>query len=166
VSGLGRPGGQGALGTPGRPGGRSGLGTPGTPGRPGTPARPGGLGGLVAPLALAALVLAPVLALGAGHAGAAAPDEFFILSSLDAARSRIVLKRPTEVTLAMRVNDNTAYRSEQGKPLKLTDLRAGDTVYITYRPDAAGEPTAVLVRQGPMTVQELQRRYLKPAIVR
>ena len=91
-------------------------------------------------------------------------DEFFILSSIDAARGRIVLKRPTEVTLLMQVTAQTAYRDEQGKPLKLADLRTGDTGYITYRQDTAGGPTALLVRLGPMTVPELQRRYLKPGL--
>ncbi|HSS50761.1 MAG TPA: hypothetical protein VLX28_17620 [Thermoanaerobaculia bacterium] len=79
------------------------------------------------------------------------------------ARGRIVLKRPTEVTVLMQVNGQTTYRDEQGKALRLADLRTGDTLYVTYRQDAAGGPTATLVRRGPMTVQELERRYLKPA---
>jgi hypothetical protein len=96
-------------------------------------------------------------------AAAAAGDreEFFILSSVDAARGRIVLKRPTEVTLLMQVTGQTAYRDEQGKTLRLSDLRTGDTLYITFRQNPAGEPTALRVRQGPMTLQEM-RRYLKP----
>jgi hypothetical protein len=61
----------------------------------------------------------------------------------------------------MQVTAQTAYRDEQGKPLRLADLRTGDTGYITFRQTPAGEPTALLVRLGPMTVQELQRRYLK-----
>ncbi len=72
-----------------------------------------------------------------------------------------MLKRPTEVTLLMQVTARTAYRDEQGKPLRLADLRTGDTVYITYRQET-GAPTALLVRLGPMTVRELQRRYLRP----
>jgi hypothetical protein len=91
-------------------------------------------------------------------------EEFFLVSSLDAARGRMVLKRPTEVTLVMHVDGRTAYRDERGQPLTLRDLRTGDTVYITYRPNAGpntgAEPTALLVRQGPMTVPELERRYL------
>lgn len=98
-----------------------------------------------------------------GNAGPAAADEFFIISSIDAARGRIVLKRPTEVTLVMRVTERTAYRDERGRPLELKALRAGDTVYITAARDAAGGPVAILVRQGPMTVQELQRRYFAGA---
>jgi hypothetical protein len=114
-------------------------------------------------------VLVPILALLGIALGATvraeAPgerEEFFIVSSLNAARGRIVLKRPTEVTLLMQTTGQTAYRDEQGRPLRLADLRAGDTAYITYRQSPAGEPTALLVRLGPMTLQELQRRYLKP----
>ncbi len=112
------------------------------------------------------LVALLVLVTGTGLAASAGNDreEFFILSSIDAAHGRIVLKRPTEVTLLMQVTAQTAYRDEQGKPLRLADLRTGDTGYITYRQDTAGAPTALLVRLGPMTVPELQRRYLKPGL--
>ncbi|HSS51542.1 MAG TPA: hypothetical protein VLX28_21570 [Thermoanaerobaculia bacterium] len=44
---------------------------------------------------------------------------------------------------------------------RLADLRTGDTGYVTYRQDAAGGSSALLVQWGPMTVPELQRRYLK-----
>lgn len=101
-------------------------------------------------------------------AAAAAPprptEEFFLVSSLDRAHERLVLKRPTEVTLLMQVTKETVYQDEAGRRLALADLRTGDTVYITYRPArplgaAAGAPTALVVRRGPMTVQELARRY-------
>jgi hypothetical protein len=95
----------------------------------------------------------------AAAAAAAPADEFFVVSSIDAGRGRIVLKRPTEVTLVMHVTGRTAYRDERGRPLRLADLRAGDTAYISYARDAAGEATASLVRLGPMTLQELERRY-------
>jgi hypothetical protein len=112
---------------------------------------------------LAVLLAATATAAAAAAAGAtAAPtaDEFFIVSSIDAGRGRIVLKRPTEVTLVMHVTVRTLYRDERGKALRLADLRAGDTAYISYGRDVAGEATATLVRLGPMTVQELRRRYL------
>ena len=121
------------------------------------------------PMAAAAMAPAPVVSAVPATGVAAAPparrapaaaDEFFVVSSVDAARGRIVLKRPTEVTLVMHVTGRTAYRAEGGRALRLTDLRAGDTAYISYVRDAAGEATASLVRLGPMTVQELQRRYL------
>jgi hypothetical protein len=90
-------------------------------------------------------------------------EEFFILSSLDVDRSRVVLKRPTEVTLVLRVDGQTLYRDERDRPLALKDLRAGDTVYISLRQNPGGEPVALLVRKGMMTVEELQRRYLRRA---
>jgi hypothetical protein len=112
-------------------------------------------GGLAAALAVAAAVLF-------GAAANGAEDEFFVVSSIDAARGHIVLKRPTETAVTMLVNERTTYRGEQGKPLHLGDLRAGDTAYITSSRSPAGELTALVVRLGPMTVEELQRRYLKP----
>ena len=95
---------------------------------------------------------------------AAAPvarsDEFFIVSSVDTPKHQIVLKRPTEVTMLMRVNDQTSYLDENGKSLHLSDLRAGDTVYISWKPEDAGAPTALRIRKGIMTVAELHKRYL------
>jgi hypothetical protein len=112
-------------------------------------------------VALLALCAATSVSASAASATAGDREEFFILSSVDAARGRIVLKRPTEVTVLMQVTAQTAYRDEQGKTLRLADLRTGDTLYVTFRQSPAGEPTALRVRLGPMTVQEM-RRYLKP----
>ncbi len=118
------------------------------------------------------VLLVILLGLGPGGAAVAAPaapnerEEFFIVASIDAARGRVVLKHPTEVTLLMRVTAETAYRDEQGRPLRLADLRTGDTAFITYRQSPGGEPTAVRVRLGPMTVEELQRRYLQAGVKR
>jgi len=94
-------------------------------------------------------------------AGAAPPvgSEFFIVSSIDGTHGKIVLKRPTDVTVPMRVDDHTVYRDEQGRPLRLADLRAGDTAWITSTREPSGELTALTLRLGPMTVEELQRRY-------
>jgi hypothetical protein len=110
----------------------------------------------------ALLVLAASLAAAppVSPASPASREEFFIVSSLDPARGRVVLKRPTEVTLVMHVDGQTAYRDERGAPLALKDLRTGDTVYITFRQDPGAEPTALRVRRGAMTVEELARRYL------
>jgi hypothetical protein len=112
-------------------------------------------------LLLLGTVLSTTVSAAVSAAATGDREEFFIVSSLDAARGRIVLKRPTEVTLLMQVTARTAYRDEQGNPLRLADLRTGDTAYITYRQET-GAPTALLVRLGPMTVRELQRRYLRP----
>jgi hypothetical protein len=122
---------------------------------------------------LVLLVILLGLGLGLGRvpgravAARTAPDEreeFFIVASIDAARGRIVLKHPTEVTLLMRVSAETSYRDEQGRPFRLADLRTGATAYITYRQSPGGEPTAILIKLGPMTVQELQRRYLQTGV--
>lgn len=89
-------------------------------------------------------------------------DEFFIVSSVDPAKGTIVLKRPTEVTLTMRLSEKTRFSGEDGKPMRASDLRAGDTVFIAFSRDGAGAAVASTVRQGIMTVKELQRRYLSP----
>jgi hypothetical protein len=91
----------------------------------------------------------------------AAGEQFFIVSSVDQAKSQVLLKRPTEVTLLMKIDDKTQFVDEQGKSLNLTDLRAGDTVWVFSNVGAKDVGTvAVRIRKGPMTVQELHRLYL------
>jgi hypothetical protein len=78
---------------------------------------------------------------------------------VDLAKKQLLLKRPTEVTEVMRVDDNTRYLDEKGKAIQLSSVRAGDTVYI----QATGKTESALalsIRLGPMTVEELRRRYL------
>lgn len=112
------------------------------------------------------LLIATVCARSAGSAQStpAAPralaEEFFIVSSVDVDKNQLLLKRPTEVTDVMRVDGATRYVDEDKKPITLTDLRAGDTVYITSKPGVGGS-LAVEIRKGPMTVTELRRRYLR-----
>ena len=60
----------------------------------------------------------------------------------------------------LQVNDKTRYTDKNGKAMQFADLRAGDTVYIRSAATRAGK-LAVSVRKGPMTVEELHRRYLK-----
>ena len=86
--------------------------------------------------------------------------DFFIVSSIDLAKKQILLKRPTEVTELMRVDGETRYFEEGRKPIRLMDLRAGDTVFITSRP-AGGQSVAVTIHKGPMTLDLLRERYLK-----
>ena len=110
---------------------------------------------------LAVLVAAAAIA-GAVPTPAAAPsEEFFIVSSVDAGKSTMVLKRPTEVTLTMRVAGKTGCRDEDGKPIRFTDLRAGDTIFIASDRDSSGQLVASTIRKGPMTLQELHRGYLR-----
>lgn len=85
---------------------------------------------------------------------------FFIISSVDAQKQQIVLKLPTEVTEVVQVTSETVYRNEQGRAIKLEDLRAGDTVYATLKQKAKGSLIVVSIRRGPMTLEELHRRYL------
>ena len=88
-------------------------------------------------------------------------EQFFIVSSVNSNKQQLVLKRPTEVTLLVGVNDKTAYLDQQGRPLQLKDFRAGDTVYVTLRSGAEGPPVITRIRKGLMTLEELRRRYLK-----
>jgi hypothetical protein len=88
-------------------------------------------------------------------------DEFFIISSVDAPKKELVLKFPTEVTELVAVNEKTTIQNEQGRPLALGDLRAGDTVYVTTVRTSQGTLLATRIRRGPMTLSELRRRYLK-----
>jgi hypothetical protein len=48
----------------------------------------------------------------------------------------------------------------RGKPMRLADLRAADTVFIMSKP-IGGQPVAVTIHKGPMTLDVLRERYLK-----
>jgi hypothetical protein len=89
-----------------------------------------------------------------------AKGDFFIVSSIDLAKKQILLKRPTEVTELMRMDGETRYFEESGKAMRLADLRAGDTVFIMSK-TAGGQPVAVTIHKGPMTLDVLRERYLK-----
>jgi|ERR1700730_15951332 hypothetical protein len=89
----------------------------------------------------------------------AAGEEFFIVASLDQANAQLLLKRPTEVTQLAKVSARTQFIDEKAKPLHLTDLRAGDTVWAV----TSGSGTNITIarlRKGPMTVAELHQYYL------
>ncbi|MEJ2010247.1 MAG: hypothetical protein P8Z30_19180 [Acidobacteriota bacterium] len=86
-------------------------------------------------------------------------ESFFIISSVDARKQQLVLKLPSEVTEVAQVTPATTYRDEEGKPLKFDDLRAGDTVYATVIQNAKGTLTVTSLRRGPMTLEELHKRY-------
>jgi len=109
------------------------------------------------------LVVAAAVAwsVGASTPAPVSTEEFFIVSSVDSGKGLMVVKRPTEVTLTMGVNEKTRCRDEQGKPIRAADLRAGDTVFIASDRNASGHPVAASIRRGPMTVPELHRRYLR-----
>jgi len=84
-------------------------------------------------------------------------DEFFIISSVEPVKQQLLVKRPTEVTQLLRVDAQTKYFDQARKPIGLMDVHAGDTVYIR---SSATSGVALEVRKGPMTLAELQRRYL------
>jgi hypothetical protein len=87
-------------------------------------------------------------------------EQFFIVSSVDIAKRQLLLKEPTEITQLIQVNDKTRYTDRTGKAMQFGDLRAGDTIYIRSTTTSAGR-VAVSIRKGPMSLQELQRHYLK-----
>lgn len=87
-------------------------------------------------------------------------EGFFIISSVDIAKKQLLLKEPTEITELLQVNDKTRYADKNGKAIQFADLRAGDTVFIRTATTPAGK-VAVSIRKGPMTVEELHRRYSK-----
>ncbi len=96
------------------------------------------------------------------HSPAPPADEFFIVSSINADKGTMVVKRPTETTLTILVTAKTGFHGEKGEAIRFTDLRAGDTVFIASEPDTSGHPVASSIRRGPMTLEELRRRYLRP----
>jgi hypothetical protein len=109
---------------------------------------------------VALFVTAAVPVWAAGHGAATETrDEFFIISSVNLPKHQLVLKLPTEVTMQMTVDSKTTIVGENGQKMNLAELRSGDTVYITYVAGPEGE-NAIKIRLGPMTVKELQQRYL------
>jgi hypothetical protein len=93
-----------------------------------------------------------------------AGEQFFIVASIDRQNSQLLLKRPTEVTVLVKISPQTKYLDENGKPVKLSDFRAGDTVWARVSSDKA-DPTVLQMRLGEMTVADLHRYYLDyPAV--
>jgi hypothetical protein len=109
---------------------------------------------------LPALAVAALAASLRAAPTAAVEDQFFIVSSVDSGMSTMVLKEPTEVTLTVRYTGKTRCRTEHGKPCSVSDLRAGETIFLTAERNAAGGLVAISVRHGVMTLPELRRRYL------
>ena len=107
-----------------------------------------------------ALLVVFATALRAASPAAPSADEFFIVSSVDSDKGTIVVKRPTETTLTIRVTEKTRCLGLKGEAIRFTDLRAGDTVFIASIA-GSGPPVASTIRRGPMTVEELHRRYLR-----
>ena len=130
--------------------------TPGAPPNAGTPqgkaitARPASGGNAAMPASAYSTV--PVKKTPAG-------EQFFIVASLDLQQKQLLLKYPTEVTLLVKVTDQTKFIDDAGQSMKLSDLRAGDTVWLTSS-GSGTDTTALKVRKGEMTVADLHRYYL------
>jgi hypothetical protein len=86
-------------------------------------------------------------------------ESFYIVASVDRARSQVLLKLPTEITMMMKVDDKTQFTDATGKAIKLADLRTGDTVWVASSGPATG-PTATRITIGAMTVAQLHQMYL------
>jgi hypothetical protein len=93
-------------------------------------------------------------------AGSGATDEFFIISSYNKAHNTLVVLRPTQITADLVINDKTQLVDEQGKPIKITDLATGATVFASYTAKPDGTLTATHIRKGVMTFAEMRKRYL------
>lgn len=95
----------------------------------------------------------------------AAGEQFFIVASIDRQNLQLLLKRPTEVTVLVKLSQNTKYSNDSGKSTTLATFRAGDTVWAKLSGNGP-EPTVVEIRQGEMTIADLHRYYLDYAAVK
>ena len=90
-------------------------------------------------------------------------ESFYIVGSVDRAKSQILLKLPTEVTILIKVDDKTQFVDETGKAIKLADLQTGNTVWVTA--SGGDQPVATRIRKGPMTLADLHQLYLDYPII-
>jgi hypothetical protein len=103
---------------------------------------------------------APAMAATPKSPNVSADGHFFIISSVDLRKHVLFLRHPTDVTTVMDVGPNTEFLDENGKKIQFNDLRAGNTVYVTFHAGPKGTPVATRVRLGPMTLAVLHQRYL------
>lgn len=89
-----------------------------------------------------------------------AGESFFMISSINQSQSQVLLKAPTELTELVGVTPQTKFLDESNKPIKLSDLRSGDTVWVVTKAAKGGTAVAISIRNGPMTVAELHKLYL------
>ena len=109
--------------------------------------------------ALAVAILSSAFAVRAQVQAKSGSDEFFVISSVDKTHNALILLRPTEITTTVGVNDKTKFVDENGKPIKVTDLRTGDTIFVTYTTQN-NALVATSLRKGMMTTAEMRKRYL------
>jgi hypothetical protein len=91
-------------------------------------------------------------------------EEFFIVASIDRQNQQLLLKRPTEVTLLVKLGPKAKYFANGGKPTTLATFRAGDTVWVKLSGNKI-DPTLVQMREGEMTVADLHKYYLDYPII-
>lgn len=92
-------------------------------------------------------------------------EQFFIVASIDKQNSQLLLKRPTEVTVLVKITPSTKYLNDAGKAVSLSTFRAGDTVWAKLSGNST-EPTVTEMREGEMTVADLHRYYLDYPIIK
>ena len=92
-------------------------------------------------------------------------EHYYIIGSVDQSQQQILLKGPNEITMLLKVAPDTKFVSEGGKPLRLADFRAGDTVWVVYK-GTGDDSTAVHVRAGGMSVEDLHKYYLDYAVIK
>ncbi len=110
--------------------------------------------------ALSAVILISAFAVHARTQAKSGTDEYFIVSSVDKLHSSFILLLPTEITATIAYNDKTKYFDENGKPLKVSDFRTGDSIFVTYALQPNKTMLATSVRKGMMTTAEMRKRYL------
>lgn len=106
-------------------------------------------------LLMAATVSAPLLAQTNARG-----EEFFMISSVDQQKHQVVLMRPTQLTVVADLDAQTMCLGEKGQKLTPKDLRAGDTVWAVVKGEKNGTTRAVRIREGAMTLAEMQKLYL------
>jgi hypothetical protein len=109
--------------------------------------------------AITAVILVSALAVHAQVQAKSGSDEFFVISSVDKMHNTMILLLPTEITATIGVSDKTKYTDENGKSIKLSDFRTGDTIFVSYTTQG-GAQIATSVRKGMMTTAEMRKRYL------
>jgi hypothetical protein len=95
----------------------------------------------------------------------ASGEQFFIVASIDRQNDQLLLKRPTEVTVLVKVDSKTKYFNDQGKPTPLSTFRAGDTVWAKVT-DSQTDPIVIEMREGEMTLADLHKYYLDYPIIK
>lgn len=110
--------------------------------------------------AMAAIILCSATIVRAQGQPTSGKDEFFVISSIDKAHNAMILLRPTQITATVFVTGKTQFADENGKPLKVTDFRTGDTIFVTYAQQPDKTLGAEHVRKGMMTMLEMRKRYL------